>query len=175
MNHYLLKATGLILVVASLLCPSSLWAQDHKVSGTIVDETGAPMISMAVVVTGTTTGAITDMDGHYEIAVPADGSLTFSYLGYLTQEVQVGGRSVINITMQPDSELLSDAIVIGYGTTTKRTSPDRFLLLAATTSTKVLSPLRNSSSTERFPEYRLSQAAVLLPAAAPSESEAAHP
>ncbi len=120
MNHSFLKATGLILIVASILCPFSLRAQGHKVTGTIVDETGTPMISMAVVVTGTTTGAVTDLDGHYEIAVPSDGSLTFSYLGYVTQEVQVNGRGVINITMQPDTELLSDAIVIGYGTTTKK-------------------------------------------------------
>lgn len=114
------KAIGLSLTVAGLLCATLAQAQDHKVTGTVTDETGAPMLSMAVIITGTTLGAVTDLDGQYEITVPADGSLTFSYLGYITQEIQVGGRSVINVQMSPDTELLSDAIVIGYGTTTKK-------------------------------------------------------
>ncbi len=111
----------MLLVLCSLALPSAAAAQDgHKVTGTVTDETGATMIGMTVIVTGTTVGATTDIDGHYEIEVPADGSLTFSYLGYRSQEVAVEGRAVIDISMVPDAEVLTDAIVIGYGTTTKR-------------------------------------------------------
>ena len=121
MNQSFSRAAGMLLVLCSLALPSAAAAQDgHKVTGTVTDETGATMIGMTVIVTGTTVGATTDIDGHYEIEVPADGSLTFSYLGYQSQEVAVEGRAVIDISMVPDAEVLTDAIVIGYGTTTKR-------------------------------------------------------
>lgn len=115
------RAAGtVLLVLSSLLFPYAVWGQGHKVTGTVTDETGATMIGMTVIVKGTTVGATTDIDGHYEIDVPADGILSFSYLGYQSQEIPVDGRTVIDIQMQPDTEMLTDAIVIGYGTTTKR-------------------------------------------------------
>lgn len=91
-----------------------------KVSGTVTDETGAPMLGLTVVVTGTSTGALTDLDGNYSIEVPSDASLTFSYLGYETQIIPVAGRTRIDVKLLPDTEVLSDAIVIGYGNTTKK-------------------------------------------------------
>lgn len=91
-----------------------------KVSGTVTDETGAPMLGLTVVVTGTSTGALTDLDGNYSIEAPADASLTFSYLGYETQIIPVDGRARIDVKLLPDTEVLSDAIVIGYGNTTRK-------------------------------------------------------
>lgn len=121
MGRSIFKAAGILLVLCALAVRFPASAQDgHKVTGTVTDETGATMIGMTVIVKGTAVGATTDIDGHYEIEVAPDGILSFSYLGYQSQEVPVGGRSVIDIQMQPDTEVLTDAIVIGYGTTTKR-------------------------------------------------------
>ncbi len=113
-----------------LVCLSAAWTvaasaasalQDgNTVTGTVTDETGAPLVGLTVVISGTNTGAVTDLDGHYSIEVPDNAVLVFSYLGYVTQEVQVDGRSVIDMQLFPDTELLADAVVIGYGTTTKR-------------------------------------------------------
>ena len=91
------------------------------VTGTVTDETGTPLVGLTVVISGTNTGAVTDLDGHYSIEVP-DGNavLVFSYLGYTTQETAVGNRNVIDVQLFPDTELLADAVVIGYGTTTRK-------------------------------------------------------
>ncbi len=99
---------------------SPVWAQSQKVSGTVTDETGAPMIGMAVIVTGTSNGVITDFSGHYEIAVSQGQTLTYSYIGYITQEINPAGRAIVDVQMALDAELLSDSIVIGYGTTSKK-------------------------------------------------------
>ena len=121
MGRSIFKAAGILLALFALAVRLPASAQDgHKVTGTVTDETGATMIGMTVIVKGTAVGATTDIDGHYEIEVPPDGTLSFSYLGYQSQEVPVGGRAVIDIQMMPDTEVLTDAIVIGYGTTTKR-------------------------------------------------------
>lgn len=121
MDHSFFKVVCICLLsLAILVLPSAAMAQDHKVTGTVTDETGATMIGMTVIVKGTTVGATTDIDGHYEIEVPSDGILSFSYLGYQSQEIAVDGRDVIDVRMLPDTELLTDAIVIGYGTTTKK-------------------------------------------------------
>ncbi len=90
------------------------------VSGTVTDNTGTPLAGLTVVITGTMTGATTDIDGNYTIKVPADGTLEFSYLGFRTQNIEVKGRTRIDLTLLPDTELLADAVVIGYGTTTRK-------------------------------------------------------
>ncbi len=91
-----------------------------KVSGTVIDDAGYPMIGLTVVVTGTNNGVVTDIDGNYSIEVPSDASLTFSFLGFKTQVLPVESRTRIDVQLLPDTEVLSDAIVIGYGNTTKK-------------------------------------------------------
>lgn len=98
----------------------NVMAQSKVVSGVVTDETGAPLIGLTVIVTGTTNGATTDIDGRYQLNVMGDETLTFSYLGYETSVVPIEGRSRIDVQLKPDSELLSDAIVIGYGSTSKK-------------------------------------------------------
>lgn len=121
MKFYLSKAMASIaLIIVSTAVSVSASAQGNTVKGTVTDETGLPMIGLTVIVSGTNTGVTTDADGKYEISVPSDGKLTFSYLGYISREVEVGGRKTIDIQLFPDTELLEDAIVIGYGTTTKK-------------------------------------------------------
>ena len=115
-----------MLHVCALLCAVLLsiqWAAAQnsiKVSGTVIDDAGYPMIGLTVVVTGTNNGVVTDIDGNYSIDVNPDASLTFSFLGFKTQVIPVEARNRIDVQLLPDTELLSDAIVIGYGNTTKK-------------------------------------------------------
>ena len=123
MKQFLLKAAAVLCSLAALaLSASGLSAQERNitVTGTVTDEAGLPLAGLAVFAEGSTTGAITDLDGNYSIEVPSDAVLVFSYLGYRTQNVAVDGRTRIDLALEPDTELLSDAVVIGYGTTTRK-------------------------------------------------------
>ncbi len=95
-------------------------AQQLAVSGTVTDHAGEPLIGVTVTVSGTKTGAITDIDGKYSIQVDAKGKLKFSYVGYDTLEESVKGRSVIDVVMKENSEMLNEVVVIGYGTMDKK-------------------------------------------------------
>lgn len=116
-DNFLVRACLLVLLVIGL--SSAAFAQ-RSVSGTVTDaESGDPLIGASVLVTGTSTGTVTDFDGKYSINVPANAeSITFSYTGYATQTVVVGGQSVIDITMS-SGELLDEVVVIGYGSIKK--------------------------------------------------------
>lgn len=122
------KATGyagsrnwwLGLILAILLIPVSAYAQNPRtVTGTVVDETGEPLIGASVRVVGESTGVATDIDGRYSLKVPASAKqLLFSYVGYhnLTADIT---SDVIDVTMHPDNEILDEVVVIGYGTQKK--------------------------------------------------------
>ncbi|WP_332914623.1 carboxypeptidase-like regulatory domain-containing protein [Algoriphagus boritolerans] len=86
------------------------------ITGTVQDETGAPLPGAAILVKGTTNGTITDLDGNFSIDVPADAVLVISYLGYTAQEVSVNGRSSLSIQLEPDARQLDELVVVGYGT-----------------------------------------------------------
>jgi len=109
--------TKLLLLPILLLIGGSAYAQ-NTVSGTVSDMNG-PVPGVNIIVKGTSNGAQSDFDGNYSIDnVDSNATLVFSYIGYVTQEVGVNGRSTINVTMQEDIEALSEVVVIGYGTTT---------------------------------------------------------
>ena len=122
MKNAFSRALAILAAVAGTLLGSlSLQAQGKvTVSGTVLEESGEPVIGLTVLVKGSSTGTETDIDGHYSISAPSDGTLVYSCIGYVTQEVKVAGRNVIVVTVKTDSELLSDAVVIGYGTTAKK-------------------------------------------------------
>ncbi len=86
----------------------------------MIDETGEPLIGVSVQVKGTTTGTITDFDGKFSLAVPANATLSVSYIGYQTQEIKVGNQRNVKIQLKPDNKLLDEVVVIGYGTVKKR-------------------------------------------------------
>ena len=104
------------LVLLFLLCllPMGAWAQG-VVKGIVNDEAGEPIIGATVKVVGTNTGAITDMDGKFSVNAASNAQLAVSYVGYVTQTVNVGGRSNITIALQEDNTTLNDVVVIGYG------------------------------------------------------------
>ncbi len=87
------------------------------VSGKVTDDSGEGMPGVSISVKGTTNGVITDADGNFSISnLPSDAVLIFSFVGYVTQEVSVAGRSVITITLKADIKSLDEVVVIGYGT-----------------------------------------------------------
>ena len=104
------------LVLLFLLCllPMGAWAQG-VVKGIVNDEAGEPIIGATVKVVGTNTGAITDMDGKFSVNAASNAQLAVSYVGYVTQTVNVGGRSNITIALKEDNTTLNDVVVIGYG------------------------------------------------------------
>lgn len=95
-------------------------AQKMNITGTVTDPEGEPLIGVSVTVAGTQQGVTSDLDGNYSISADSKGKLRFSYIGYKTEDVAVSGRNVINVKMNEDSEILSEVVVIGYGTMDKR-------------------------------------------------------
>lgn len=109
-----------VLAWAALLVSAPALAQTGEVSGTVSDAQGEPLIGATVMVKGTATGAKTDYEGHYRLAqVPAKAQLSVSYVGFLTKDVAVEGRRVIDITLAEDAAALDEVVVIGYGTLKK--------------------------------------------------------
>ena len=95
-------------------------AQTKLVSGTVTDESGEGVIGATVMVKGTKNGTATDIDGRYSLNVSPDATLVFSYVGYTTEEVPVGGKTEINVTMKESREMLDEVVVVGYGTVKRR-------------------------------------------------------
>lgn len=110
----------LFLTLMLLIGIPYMRAELASVTGTVTDTAGEPLIGVTVTVPGTATGVSTDIDGKYTIRVDSKGKLRFSYVGYQTVEEAVGGRSVIDIKMKEDSEVLNEVVVIGYGTMDKK-------------------------------------------------------
>ncbi len=89
--------------------------QQLQITGVVKDTNGEPMIGVTVMVKGTGTGTITDIDGKYSVSVPGNKSvLTFSFVGYTTKEVTVGNQKSINVTLSEDSKMIDEVVVIGF-------------------------------------------------------------
>lgn len=108
------------LLLAVILIPVSAYAQTQRtVTGTVLDETGEPLIGATVMVVGQKIGAATDIDGHYSLVVPASAKqLVFSYVGYENHTADITSN-VVDVTLRPNSEVLDEVVVIGYGTQKK--------------------------------------------------------
>lgn len=108
----------LIFFISSL----ALQAQDRTISGKVVSaEDGTALPGVNVLIKGTSIGTVTDASGLYKIAVPSTSEvLTFSFIGLLSQDVTIGGRNKIDITMSSDVKQLSEVVVVGYGTQLKQ-------------------------------------------------------
>jgi TonB-dependent starch-binding outer membrane protein SusC len=118
MHHNYNNLTKLLVFFVSVLVLSiTAQAQEMTVSGTVSSPEEGTLPGVNVLVKGTTTGTVTDIEGNYSISVPSgQGSLVFSSIGYTTEEVPVNGRSTINLEMLPDIQSLSEVVVVGYGT-----------------------------------------------------------
>ena len=117
MRKYYLFISRMILVLSfGLFISLGANAQDRTVSGTVKDAaTGESVPGVNIVIKGTSSGAVTDIDGSYKLSVPENAVLVFSFVGYGTQEVAVGSQSVIDINFDSEASQLDEIVVTGYG------------------------------------------------------------
>ena len=95
--------------------------QQATVTGVVKDKDGASMPGVNVLVEGTTIGAITDVNGKYTISVPnPNATLVFSFIGFTDIKVSVGGKAILDVSMEPETSVLDEVIVVGYGTQKKK-------------------------------------------------------
>src|SRR5690606_30480858 len=88
---------------------------ERRLTGVVRDEKQEPLPGVSVMVKGTNRGTITDMDGHYALDLPDDAAmLTFSFVGFVPQEVAIGSQSVVDVIMSVDTKTLEEIVVIGY-------------------------------------------------------------
>lgn len=91
----------------------------QKISGKVISEDKEPLPGVSILIKGTTTGTTTDINGNYSLNVPQNSILQYSYIGFITSEIEVLNQSVIDITLKPDLEQLEEVVVVGYGTQQK--------------------------------------------------------
>lgn len=104
-----------------LISGSALHAQGNKIKGRISDANGEPLIGANIVVKGTTNGSVSDAEGLFELSnVPANAIIEASYIGFLSKDVPVGGKTTLDITLQEDTKMIQEVVVIGYGTMDKK-------------------------------------------------------
>ena len=108
-----MKRIKTMLTATALLVTTSLWAQQKNYSGTVLDDHGEPIIGATVKVPGSSTGVITDLDGHFTITVNPGTKLEVSYIGMQTQTLSVADN--MRVTLKDDAKTLGDVVVIGYG------------------------------------------------------------
>ena len=116
--------THMVIVTSFLLAHSlTAFAQTGvKVTGVVTSGTdGFPLIGVNVVQIGTTNGTVTDLDGNYELTVPTNAEIGFSYIGYLNQSIRTtAGQTSYNVILKEDSQALDEVVVVGYGVQKKK-------------------------------------------------------
>lgn len=153
----------------SVLFATQANAQNLTVTGTVTDNLG-PVIGASIQVEGTSNGCITDIDGNYTLPnVPANATLVFSYIGYQTQKIAVGGKTKIDVKLAEDSQLLQEVVVVGYGVQRKSD------LTGAVASVKAADALKNTRPVmypmhcrDVWPVYQFSLVPVILLKTIPS-------
>ncbi|HOT14550.1 MAG TPA: TonB-dependent receptor [Bacteroidales bacterium] len=106
----------MLLLVTFLAGLVQLYAQDRTITGKIVDEAGNILPGATVTLKGTTKVTVTDLNGVYSLSAPQEGgTLVVSYVGYTSQEVQIGESNTVDINLQPDIQALNEVVVVGYG------------------------------------------------------------
>lgn len=115
------KVARCIAVLALLLSANvAAFAQQAKITGTVTDPGGEPLIGVSVRIDKNGAGAVTDLDGRYTLEAPTSATLVFSYIGYETVEVALKGRTKVDVTLKEHQDMLSEVVVIGYGTMDKK-------------------------------------------------------
>ena len=119
-----MRKTLLILIACFSLLGAS--AQDRTINGKVTSaQDGQGLPGVAVLVKGTSAGTTTDAGGNYVIGVPASGTvLQFSFIGMVSQEVEISRRSVIDVSLTEDVKQLSEVVVVGYGTQERQNVTD---------------------------------------------------
>lgn len=111
-----------------------------RITGNVIDSDGEPLIGVRVQVANTSTGTITNSKGLYVIDVRNTDILSFSYIGFLKQDIPVKGQEVLNVTMKPDVQMMEDVVVIGYG---KQKRAGMVSSISSITSRELIAPTGN--------------------------------
>ena len=114
--NYFKKLSLLLLLIITPFC---IFSQTRTISGKVIDSNNESLIGVNVIEKGTTNGTVTDIDGNFSVNVPSNATLLISYVGYISQEVSVEGKTSIDIVLVEDSEMLDELVVVGYGTQRK--------------------------------------------------------
>lgn len=109
------KLLTTVFAMAFMLFTVNTYAQSVKINGTVLDQAGLPVIGAAVLQSGTSNGAATDLDGKYALTVPKGSTVEVSFIGYVSQSFVIGDQTVYNIFLQEDTEMIEETVVIGYG------------------------------------------------------------
>lgn len=123
--NFVPKLSRLVQLTLIMVCISSMSIlagnqQDKTISGTVTTSTGETLPGVSVLVKGTLVGSVTDLDGNYSFNVPSDATtLVVSYVGMITQEIEIGSQTTINVTLLEDVQGLEEVVVVGYGTQKK--------------------------------------------------------
>ena len=120
LGMYLVLLAALLLINPAM-ARSQGGAESITVSGTVVNESGSPVVGASVLVAGSNRGTTTNLSGGFTVQVPANGRLVFSFLGMTTLELPVNGRTNLLVEMETESVGISDVVVIGYGTQSRVT------------------------------------------------------
>ncbi len=110
----------LFLTLLIVLMTSISALAQSSISGKVQDEKGEPLIGVNVLVKGTSTGTITDINGLFNIKVTSGKTLSFTYIGYIPQEVKVTNQSSMTITLKEDNKTLDEVVVVGYGSMARK-------------------------------------------------------
>ena len=162
----------LILIVLTLFIFGQLRAQERSVNGKVTSsEDGTAIPGVSIIVTGTTTGTITDLDGNYRLNVPDGASLTFSSVGYQSQIIEVGTRSVIDVVLQTDITRLSEIVVIGYGTREKKDLTGAISVMEADDIEKSVSMAPELAMLNFFPKIKKAYRGTIVAKNKPNESD----
>ncbi len=105
----------LTLLFISTLFVGFTFAQQFQIEGTVCSTDGETLIGVGVYIEGTTRGAVTDLDGYYQLSVSPGDKLTFSYIGFQKETITVTGKTVLNVELVPDQNSLDEVVVVGYG------------------------------------------------------------
>ncbi len=122
LNQKFMKRRLLLSILTMMLAVGPLFAQNRAVTGKVsAAEDGSPLPGVTVQLKGSNTGTQTDFEGKFSLNVPASGgTLVLRFVGFKTQEVEVGNQSSLDVKMVNDEKLLSEVVVVGYGTQTRQ-------------------------------------------------------
>ena len=116
------RITSLLALILMVCMATTVFAQNVMVTGIVTDTSNEPLIGVNVLVKGTATGAITDINGKFSVQISGSQAvLVFTYVGYLPQEIPVGNQRNMNVIMREDSQGLEEVVVVGYGVQRKAT------------------------------------------------------
>lgn len=104
-------------------------AAQHKIKGNVVDENGEPVLGANVIIKGTTYGTVTDIDGNFSLNVRNGQTIVISFLGYVSHEITVSGKSQYKVSLEPDTHLIDEVIVTGYQTISKERAAGSFAIV----------------------------------------------